>query len=533
MHSQWRLNPMLYSLRAFASIPELPRHRNQMAKTMDSKTMILALAVLASSLLDAAAQSPFLFYPVAYTNIFVPTNSIGSPDPPVHFRTVQSSAIDSLVGPNSIGTSLIAFDGIDENDVEGLFLWTGGSGGTLRPVITASDVLPGFNENYGGGGAGSLRVSGNTVYFLATTGNPQSNQTGLPEEGLYSSLNGTITKVVDTTDRIPGGSGTFIQFGEIEPETPGSHYFIGRGTNNEGVYVERSGALSVLVDRHTLLPYSGTNLSSVYSLSVNRGQVAFAANPSPPFDSVDGVYAVVTGAVQRVASIATNVGPYNPNVFANFGNVLVRSNLVLFKAGGNLGLGPEAIFQTSLNGAQIQELVGTHTLVPGTTNTFPPGFIAFDYENGVLVFQSSCYCQSNSPTDGVYMQAAEMITRVLGTGDLLGGKVVTSADITKSAISDGFVALHVTFADNSQAIYTTGLSSGSAAVYLVPISVKAGCVFALLGQAGRSYRIQATTDLYLPGWTDLANVSKYVAPLCFTDSAATASLHRFYRVVSP
>jgi hypothetical protein len=263
-------------------------------------------AALMFSITVVAGQGPLLFYLVAYTNTFVPTNSIGFPDPPVHFHTAQAPAIDGLGGLNSFGVSLIAFDGIDENSVEGLFLWTGGSGGSLRPVVTASDVLPGFDQNYGVAEAGSLRLSGTTVYFLATTGNPQPNQIGLAEEGLYSALNGALTKIVDTTDNLPGGTGTFIQFGELEPDISGASYFIGRGTNEQGVYLSLGGTLSSVVDRHTPLPHTGTNLYSVRSLSVQGGQLAFAASPTPPFDSVEGVYSMITGAVQRVVSVDTN-----------------------------------------------------------------------------------------------------------------------------------------------------------------------------------------------------------------------------------
>ena len=191
-------------------------------------SLLFSLSVLAS-------PGPLLFYPVANTNTFVPTNGIGFPHPDVHFHAFQSPAISGLGGPNSFGVSLIAFDGMDENDNEGLYLWIGGSGGTLRPVVTVSDLLPGFNENYAGGLAGSLSISGTAVHFWATTGNLQPNQTGLPEAGLYSSVNGAISKIADTCDSIPGGSGAFIQFDEVHPDGV-THYFIGRGTNDDGIY---------------------------------------------------------------------------------------------------------------------------------------------------------------------------------------------------------------------------------------------------------------------------------------------------------
>ena len=55
----------------------------------------------------------------------------------------------------------------------------------------------------------------------------------------------------------------------------------------------------------------------------------------------------------------------------------------------------------------------------------------------------------------------------------------------------------------------------------------------LLLEAGRSFRVQGTTDLVNPMWTDVTNFVSTGAAFQFIDAAASSQTRRFYRVVSP
>ena len=60
-----------------------------------------------------------------------------------------------------------------------------------------------------------------------------------------------------------------------------------------------------------------------------------------------------------------------------------------------------------------------------------------------------------------------------------------------------------------------------------------GFGLSLLLETGRAFRVQATTDLFNPMWTDVTNFVSTGAALQFIDAAATNQTRRFYRVVSP
>jgi hypothetical protein len=64
-------------------------------------------------------------------------------------------------------------------------------------------------------------------------------------------------------------------------------------------------------------------------------------------------------------------------------------------------------------------------------------------------------------------------------------------------------------------------------------SMDGGFELALTGEVGRSYRIQASTDLAGTNWTDVANFTNTDETVQFPDPQATNYTWRYYRAVSP
>jgi hypothetical protein len=125
------------------------------------------------------------------------------------------------------------------------------------------------------------------------------------QRGIYTNLTGPLTKVVDKSDAIPGGSGTFASVGY--PWFDGEKIvFAGDGPDGQqGIYLWENGALSVVADRNTPIPGSaGTFADFAFNWSppaANGGSVAFrAVGP----DGQGGIYLERGGSLQKVIDMS-------------------------------------------------------------------------------------------------------------------------------------------------------------------------------------------------------------------------------------
>ena len=84
-------------------------------------------------------------------------------------------------------------------------------------------------------------------------------------------------------------------------------------------------------------------------------------------------------------------------------------------------------------------------------------------------------------------------------------------------------------AGNNETIMQSGQSD--AALRITRLSPSGDVQVEILGEAGRAYRLQGSSDL--TQWTDLHSFTAGMEAVRHTDNSPDASLRRFYRVISP
>ena len=150
-------------------------------------------------------------------------------------------------------------------------------GGTLDVVADLNDPVPDGIGDFTFLGA-DITIANGKVAFR---GEGKEFQ-----RGIYTNLTGPLTKVVDTTDSIPGGTGHFTS---VEyPLFDGSTIlFPGEGADGQqGIYVWDGGSISKVVDRGTPIPDGAGTFTgfafNVSQLCADGGDVVF-----PDWDPTD------------------------------------------------------------------------------------------------------------------------------------------------------------------------------------------------------------------------------------------------------
>lgn len=188
------------------------------------------------------------------------------------------------------GTDLVFIGGV-QNDLgvhsqQGVYALLSG---VLVRIADLNTNIPGGTTKFGG--FRQVGFDGSTVAFSvpipATT----------TDQGIYRYANGTLTRVVDTSTPVPGGTGNFFNIGNFCVDG-GNVTFIGIGSNAEfGIYeADASGTLRVIADRSTAAP-GGQTFSQFYTLSCSDGDVAFTAatnvNPTGLYKEINGRFVKV------------------------------------------------------------------------------------------------------------------------------------------------------------------------------------------------------------------------------------------------
>lgn len=118
------------------------------------------------------------------------------------FDTANTYFGDTFSGfgyPVRVGSEIVWGSQYFTNGVQktGIFRW---NGSTLTTLVNSDVDLPGSLGNYGGSPEYSFKFDGQTVAFIGVAGIAANSPRGV----YRSDLNGTLTKVVDVNDVIPG-----------------------------------------------------------------------------------------------------------------------------------------------------------------------------------------------------------------------------------------------------------------------------------------------------------------------------------------
>jgi len=225
--------------------------------------------------------------------------------------------------PVSLGGGNVAFTALGSSGQRGIYTFMNG---TLSKVVDNNTPIPMGSENFEGFGT-AKSLGGGDLAFIGFD--------SLMQEGIYTYIGGTLTKVADTNTAIPMGNGNFSEFlgfaslggGDVSIRVTG-------GFDQEGIYTYIDGVLSMVADRNTAVPMGLGNFTTL-DVPIPLGGEDLA------FFGVDGIrgggiYAVIGGTLSVVADISTPI-PMGSGNFSGFGGLISIGGGLVFRGGGSTG----------------------------------------------------------------------------------------------------------------------------------------------------------------------------------------------------
>jgi hypothetical protein len=281
------------------------------------------------------------------------------------------------------------------------------AGYVIEKVADTATSIPAGTGNFTAFGTPSIH--GGTIAFRADGASGQ--------KGVYALIAGTLTKVADLNTPVPGGPGNFTFFsaaaidGLVSVASDGSVAFLGQfGANRHGIYTNRTGPLSIMVDDTFPVPGNPTgHYENFFSVSHDAGRVAFTG-VSDGF--VQGLYLANGSTVSRIADTSTPK-PGGTGPFVDFG---------LSSSSGDPSLsGLDVVFtsQGPMNESGVYGRIGgvltvvadRNTLVPGTTTPFGSFFTAAIRDGDIAFESGGIYVNHGSGLETV----ADRTTHIPGT----------------------------------------------------------------------------------------------------------------------
>jgi hypothetical protein len=321
-----------------------------------------------------------------------------------------------------------------------------GSGGAVARVADNSMAVPNGTGNFYDFGGPS--ISGGTVAFqgIGTTTGATGIYTG-PAAG------GTLNRVIDTSMNAPG-AGRFSNF-RYTPDIVGdtiAFHGLYAGTNGltyGSVFTTRNGTITPIV---TPAEIDGFGSIGAPQLS-STGAVAFYGYKYSNY----GIYTGTGGALTTIADRLTLVPGVNAQ-FAGFGNPSILGDTVVF-SGNSSGIGSTVYGIFSGSGGTLSTLVDSTMSIPGGSGNFAAFGEDLAISSQALAFTAIDSAQRNA----LYLSVGGDISKVVGVGDVLDGKVVSAVAITSNSLDGTTVAFRASFVGGSQGVYI-----GSAAAVPVP-----------------------------------------------------------------
>ena len=131
------------------------------------------------------------------------------------------------------------------------------------------------------------------------------------DQGIYSDASGSLARVADFDDSIPGGAGSFTGFGARPVIDEGDVAFFGFGSGGQsGIYTD-IGGLGVVADTTTVIP-DGAGAFTGFGgagfgfdmLSLDSGQIAFVGEGA---GGQIGIYSDIGGSLEKVVDLGDTI----------------------------------------------------------------------------------------------------------------------------------------------------------------------------------------------------------------------------------
>jgi hypothetical protein len=289
----------------------------------------------------------------------------------------------------AIDGSNIVFDALDSNNNRNYYARIGN---TVQRIIGNGDLFNGKvvgRDLYINTWVNNFR--GNLFTFV--TAPPLSDPDVVNTVGgvyLANLITGEFIKIADTNTSIPGGSGTFSIFATAVIDNDGQMVvFFGRAGNHMGLYTSMGGILSVVVDTNTAIPNGPGNFQATEDPSISNRKIAFHGTLGSGTGSFAGIYFADSGKLSVVADTNTPV----PNGIGNFPISLsipsIDKNTVAFQSYGvrlpNYSVGQGIYLAQRSNTPPVANTGPNQTVHVGTLAALD-GSGSYDPDNNVPLF---------------------------------------------------------------------------------------------------------------------------------------------------
>ena len=302
---------------------------------------------------------------VSITNTSTPPPGFDEPFG-VFFASGSHPAID---GEN------VVFSGADEVGFGAAFMaiWAR-IDGVWRSIAQSDEAAPNGETfvTFRGLNGVSPSISGENIAFGAVT---------TFSTGIFAYIDGSLRLIADTNTPVPGGSGTFLNFGLLSGTSPsisGSNVAFGGCTDaGQGIYAYIDGSLQVIADTSTPSPDGGTfvifAIHEGASPAISGQNIAFGAQTTNDFNG-NAIFAYIDGSLQLIVDNHTEV-PGGVGPFTHFG---LFSGAEPSISGENVAFGAKIPSRKGNNGwgiyayidGALRTIADTDTIVPGRDVTF-------------------------------------------------------------------------------------------------------------------------------------------------------------------
>jgi hypothetical protein len=422
---------------------------------------------------------------------------------------------NNLGAPAAYGNT-VAFYGLGTSSQKGIYVWSGGS---LSRAADLTVAVP--------NGTGNFTNFSFYDYAVNSSGAVLFRAQSASGPGVYKKSGGTLSRVVDTSFAVPGGTGNFTNVYSLI-DSGGISAFGGQDAALKyGVYTYDGSTITTIVNTNTALPGTSAKLNFTDYVINDNASLAFYAYRS---DNASAIYSYAAGALHLIADTNTTVPGTAVKFYAFQSPPNINGNTVTFVGYYN-GYSATGIYGANADGTGLTRFVDMTMTAPGGLGQFAQFYNGFTYLNGTLYFAART--TPGYPT-GIYSVTGGTFAKVLAAGDSLDGKTVKSASFENPGFGGGTMALTVTFTDNSVALYTTSIGGSPVSSFTSQSFTAGGFQINASLTAGQPYRLQGTTNVAdTNAWVTLTNITTASAILQYLDPQATNLPFRFYRLISP
>ena len=437
----------------------------------------------------------------------------------------------------SIHNGNVVFRGGGEDGQQGIYFW---QNGVITRIADASTQVPNGSGTFAFLSFFAYTVrDGNILFHGAGTNG---------ENGLYQWKNQNLSKWIDHTDLVPGNGGNFTSF-RLPFQTQDTVSFIGYGENDHsGVYTKTESGISKIVDSNDPYPGGTGTLGFSSEAPMEDDTIAFWA-----FDrgqaGMNGIFVFAEGKITKLAEVGSTA-PGTGQTFSSLNSPpAIDDGKVYFT--GRLEDASNAIFRSSVDGSNLELVHGQNVSIPGGTGNFTD-YGSFSASDGILRFSGN---GNSNPIAGLYKNSGGSVSKLVDLNDLLDERPLQQSQsalrITPQSVHNNELAFVASFEDGTQGVYTTSTGSTSPTPPIEPpiapptavpppilaeldsstITISPSGEFSIqfTGVTGTTYQFQYVENLNSKNWTQLIEFI-YSIPVALNDPGAANSPFRFYRI---